>query len=1036
MQLYRFNNRKWFGIAVGVLIAGTLLFSFALIFNVVPHNNSLNFLWEILRYGLAVLVLLSWGILNVTPPRPSGFVVAFAELGQERVEDGAIEGLIRQERRRLNNLLHRGADSDYDEEAASIPNSRYLNELRRNRNASPSGELPEGKSARALPGGRERLATNTAMVLADRSRNRNSADGGFNGSDPGGRSAAALFRRQGEAFLNEFGEDEKRPTSKVKFQPPESFFAWETAVGARNLSDYLQADVLTELSDASVKGGVNLYSLVFTKNRDNALREADVPGADAVIWGWQVYRKRRDFVPVFELRQPMEKNRPARGGMEILGLKSFDLGLQTARQSTIFSAFVAGFGAYGFAGEAPTKEDEQVYYHKARSEFRLSLAASYMYEDRTHYQSSVDRGITYFFMGNTCYYLNELDKAVYAYREALVVEPNMIEARHNMGVIFFLQGKFDFALKSLIKVIQLRPNMAIARLNLGIAYLAQKQFTAARREFQNAIKLDGKFAGAYRAIGVSYREEGDYPKALQYLEEALRTSPQGKYAEARVDIALVQAQQARADNITEQQANQHYRVALEQLQQAIVENPNLPEAHYQLARLLYDGGQEDEAGLALLEAVRLQPNYSDALHLLAEIYEKRGRLDLRDKYLELMMKARQASSATTAKELIQRGIGARLIKDYTLAREELGKALKMEPRNTEALYELGVLYQEMDEPVQALNTFQTVLKLPAPPVEVYNRISNLRFQQDDRQGAMDILRQAVAADPTNAKLQYYLGNAFRKQKIDEKAIESYIRAIQLEPDMAEPHFNLGMIYLTRRQINDAILQFREVVRIRPEDYETYLFLGRAYRQSNQIEQAVTAIQEAISLKSDLLEARLLLGEIYLRQAEPERAIEQLTVVQTYNPKDLRARELIGKGYAQAGQLERAIETFQDIIVEAPDSVSAHYNLGVSYISQKRYKEAIYQFAEVTRYKSDDADAFFNMGVAIHELLNGPEQNSLEAAELDQYFNEEVRVFRQAIKLRPTNPEPYRYLGQLYTRINNIEEAMRYLNEYGRLKKQG
>ncbi len=1025
---------------MGLLVVGTLLFSFALIFNLLPRNGSLGFLWEIVRFSMAILMLVSWGILNVTAPRPAGFVIALAEMGQERYVDGAADGMIRPERKRLDSLLRRGSEGEYDEEApAVLGNSRFLNELRRNRLAGPAGELAAGKQVRALPGGGNSLASSTALALAERGRTRSNTENGFGTpgeTASGSNRAAALFRRQGEAFLNEFDEDEKRPSSKVKFQPPNSFFDWEEAVGANRLTDYLQNHVREELAGSDLKNGVNLYPLVFVKNRETALREADVPGADAVIWGWQNYRTRRDFVPVFEFRQPLEKNRPARGGMEILGLKSFDLGTQTARQSTIFTAFVAGLGAYGYAGEAPSKEDEQLYYQKARSEFSLSLTASYMYGDKTHYLDAIDRAITYFFMGNTCYYLNDLDKAVYAYRETLAVEPNMIEARHNMGVVFFLQGKYDFALKSLIKVIQLRPNLAIARLNLGIAYLAQKQFTPARREFQNAIKLDPRFAGAYRAIGVTYREEGDYTKSMQYLEEALRVSPASKYAEARVDMALVYAEQARAENISEDAAYDCYHSATQQLQQAITENPNLPEAHYQLARLLYNGGQEDEAGLALLEAVRLRPNFSDALQLLAEIYEKRGRIDLRDKYLEMMMKARQASSATTPKELIQRGIGARLIKDYVLAREELEKALKMEPRNTEALYELGVVYQEMDEPEKALNTFQTVLKLPSPPVEVYNRISNIRFQQDDRQGALDMLRQAMASDPNNARLHYYLGNAYRKQKTDGKAIESYIRAIQLEPDMAEPHFNLGMIYLTRKQLNDAILQFREVVRIRPEDYETYLFLGRAYRQSNQIEQAVAAIEEAISLKSDLLEARLLLGEIYLRQAEPERAIEQLTVVQTYNPKDLRARELMGKAYAQAGQLVRAIETFQDIIAVAPESVSAHYNLGVSYISQKRYSEAIYEFGEVVRYKPDDADAFFNMGVAIHELLNGPDQNTLPAGQIDELFNQEVKVFLQAIKLRPTNPEPYRYLGQLYTRINHIEEAMKYLNEYGRLKKQG
>ncbi|HEX2914025.1 MAG TPA: tetratricopeptide repeat protein [Chloroflexia bacterium] len=1052
MQLYRYNNRKWFGAAVGVLIIGTLFFSFALIFNWLPKGGSLNVIWEVIRFVLAALVLIVWGILNVNPARPNGFIIAFAEFGQERSADGASYGLLRPERKRLSILSRDNYDPTEDDAELSPADSRFLRELKRIRNSSPTAELPGGSpgvKGRALPGpssnggggnplisGKDKTSSGN-LVLAGRApaytaSQNYAADG--NSNTPAQRIPATMTRQGEQVFLSEFGDDDTRPSARIKFTPPHSLFAWLEVAGAKAITSFLQERVTAEINEAELKDNVFIKPLVFVKSRSAALREADVYKANAAIWGWNVYGKRRDFIPVFEFKEALESTRPARGLMQVLGLKSFDLGMQSAHHNSVFSAFVAGIGAYGYAGETRNK-DEQLYYQKAKTEFNQALIASYMYRDRDHYQGSGDRAIMYFFLGNTYYYLNELDKAITAYREALAIDSEMIEARHNMGVVFYQQRKYDFAQKSLVKVIQLNPQLPIARLNLGVAFLAKKQYGPARRELQNAIKLDSHYSAAYRILGISYREEGDFEKAVGQLEEALNVRPDGKYPEARVDLALVYLDMAASGLYDQDTAIHCFDRASQELQKAISESPNLPDAHYHLARLLFERGQEDEAVAELLEAVRIRPGYSEAHEALAGIYEKRGRLDLRDRHLELMMRARQASSATTPEEHIRQGIGARLNKDYTTAREELEKALKMEPRNTQALFELGVVYQEMDELDRALGTFQAVLKLPNTPVDAYNRIANIKFQLDDRQGALDLLRDAVAHNPDNPNLHYFLGNAYRKQKTDGKAIESYIKAIQLDPEMAEPHFNLGMIYLNRRQFNDAILQFREVVRIRPEDHVTYLFLGRAYMRANQVEQAVAAIEEAVSLKSDYLEARLLLGEIYLRQAEPERAIEQLLMVQTYNPSDLRARELMGKAYAQAGQLERAIETFMDIIAVAPDSVSAHYNLGVSYVSQRRYRDAISEFVAVVQNKPDDADAYFNMGVAIHELLNGPDQINLEAQQVDNYFNQEVEAFRRAIQLRPTNPEPYRYLGQLYSRINNMELAMKYLNEYQRLKKQ-
>lgn len=1040
MQLYRFINRKWFGIGVGLLVLTALLFSFALIFNWLPGGGNLALLWDFLRFVLAALVLVSWAILNITPPRPSGFVIALAELGVEPGPQAALNGSIKPARHGFGSIFGRAYRPVCpDAELEALARNQVYQEWRLRRPAAPlrAGLAPAtpANSLKLLPekpagpSGLPALAS-SQTGFASTAQLRPPKPG--SPAQPGSRSAG--FRAQNAVVdLNEV-KAEFSSAPPVRIAPPEWLFAWETVAGPKSLTAYLQLALRNELVATDLKEAVSFYPLVFVKNRAAALRDGSVYTADCIIWGWNVYGQPRQFVPVFELKEALEDRRPNRGQMQILGLNSFDLGCLAARHSTIFQAFVAGLAAYGSAGGSHTKTEHH-FYLKARSGFSQALIAAYMYE-AARPPGAVACSILYFFLGNTFYYLNDLDNAAKAYREALAIDAELIEARHNMGVVLFLQRQYDLASRNLINVIQLRPDLAVARLNLAVLYLAKKQVSAARRELKNALKLNPQFAAAYRLLGISYREE-DYAAAVRYLEEALRVSPGGKNGEARVELGLVYAARSHSNdaNLSTEQAFSYYRQAIEQLQQAITENPNLPEAHYHLARLLYGAEREDEAGLALLEAVRLRSGYSEAHALLAEIFEKRGRIDLRDKHLESMMKARQESSATTPEEHLRRGIGARLTRDFGLARDELEKALRLEPRNTGAHFELGIVFQEMGDLNQALTTFQAALKLPEPPLEVYNRLSNLKFQQGDRQGALDLLRQVVAARPDVARLHYYLGNAYRKQKTEGKAIESYVKAIQLDPAMAEPHFNLGLVYHNRRQFNDAILQFGEAVRLRPEDYEAYLFLGRAYRATNQLAKAVVALEEAVSLKADFLEARLLLGEIYLRQDAPDQAIEQLLTVQTYNPTDLRARELMGKAYAQAGQLERAIEIFQDIIVVSPANPSAHYNLGISYVSQRRYREAISEFMAVVQNKPEDADAYFNLGVAVHELLNGPDQARLEAAQVDTYFNQEVESFGRATKLNPANPEPYRYLGQLYSRTNQMELALKYLNEYQRLKKQ-
>lgn len=61
-------------------------------------------------------------------------------------------------------------------------------------------------------------------------------------------------------------------------------------------------------------------------------------------------------------------------------------------------------------------------------------------------------------LGNTCYAQNKIDKAVEHYTKALDLDPNLIEAHYNLGNALVKQCKFDAAITHYKKAIQLRPD--------------------------------------------------------------------------------------------------------------------------------------------------------------------------------------------------------------------------------------------------------------------------------------------------------------------------------------------------------------------------------------------------------------------------------------------------------------------------------------------------------------------------------------------------------------------------------------------------
>ena len=64
------------------------------------------------------------------------------------------------------------------------------------------------------------------------------------------------------------------------------------------------------------------------------------------------------------------------------------------------------------------------------------------------------------------------------------------------------------------------------------------------------------------------------------------------------------------------------------LHEAITYNPKLPQAQYQLGRVLYKEGKGEQAIQALKTSAALDSGYPDPHYLLGRMYQKLGKNDL------------------------------------------------------------------------------------------------------------------------------------------------------------------------------------------------------------------------------------------------------------------------------------------------------------------------------------------------------------------------------------------------------------------------
>lgn len=96
-----------------------------------------------------------------------------------------------------------------------------------------------------------------------------------------------------------------------------------------------------------------------------------------------------------------------------------------------------------------------------------------------------------------------VQRALYYYHDALEIDPTLVEAHSNFGLLLAKQQKYDDAIKYLRTAVELKPNDAVAHNNLGMALGGKGDIAAAISEFERAVELDPSYSDARKNLNTA-----------------------------------------------------------------------------------------------------------------------------------------------------------------------------------------------------------------------------------------------------------------------------------------------------------------------------------------------------------------------------------------------------------------------------------------------------------------------------------------------------------------------------------------------------
>lgn len=134
----------------------------------------------------------------------------------------------------------------------------------------------------------------------------------------------------------------------------------------------------------------------------------------------------------------------------------------------------------------------------------------------------------------------DLESAEESFREALTVEPmnaeyhfelaNLYAQQHDesesVGDSLGAERKMQQAADELERAVMVKPDFLPARFNLGVVYKKLGKFEQARKEFQEVLRMDASQVGARMQIASTYEAQGFYDEAETIYKEVRDQYPQ------------------------------------------------------------------------------------------------------------------------------------------------------------------------------------------------------------------------------------------------------------------------------------------------------------------------------------------------------------------------------------------------------------------------------------------------------------------------------------------------------------------------------
>lgn len=626
----------------------------------------------------------------------------------------------------------------------------------------------------------------------------------------------------------------------------------------------------------------------------------------------------------------------------------------------------------------------------------------------------------------------DLSAAGEALRRALTSDPQSAAAHTAMGDFYLLRKDPNQAGEEFKRAADLAPIRSIERLKYAAFMSGMGNTEEARKVSSEMIRKAPDYLPGWCLLGEIAFKDKKYDQALSLLQNVFSRDPEnldGHRLES--EVLLAKGDTKKAVEI------------LERLDQTY---PDTPLIKYELARAYLQNNSLNQGKMVLDQAISINPNYAEAILLLADINLRSGHSGAVIEPMTRLLK--RNPELRPAALLLAAAYGS--LDRFDDAAVITGEQARLAPSDPQAQMALGLTLRQAKRNGEARQAFEKAAELAPDSLWPIDQLIELDLLEKHFDAARQRIQRQFQKTPDSPLAHFFEGKILTAQENWDSAEAELQKTLQLDPNFAGAYDLLVQTYIANNKLPQALSQLQTQLSKDPNDASALMTLALLYERTNDFAKARDAYERLLSINANSISALNNLACLYADRLDNlNKAYDLARKAHELQGSDPAVADTFGWILSKRREYQQALPILQESAAKLPDSPEIQFHLGMTAYMMGQTdlaRAALQKAASATKdfpgkQESQRRLALLKSGSGTSPELSLSQLEAMtkerpndvisqmhlgEAYKKQGTLDKAAAAFEQAVKLNPKLASAITELARLYAGpLQNKEKALAY-----------